>query len=65
MNDDAICDPPPEADVDGFTFHRDQHEAIIARCLMCKIGFVVTAETATAMRANMLTHLDAVHDARS
>ena len=64
MNDETICDPPLGADVDGFTYHRDQHGAIIARCLMCKIGFVVTAETAKAVRANMLAHLDAVHGAR-
>jgi hypothetical protein len=64
MNDDTICDPPPGADVDGFTFHRDQRWVIIASCVVCKVGFVVTAATANAVRANMLTHLDAVHGAR-
>ena len=58
------ADPIPAADVDGFTFHRDQHGAIVARCVMCKVGFVVRSETAEAVRANMIAHLDAVHGAR-
>jgi hypothetical protein len=53
----------PAADVDGFTFHRDQRGAIIARCVVCRIGFVITSETAETGRANMITHLDAVHGA--
>ena len=64
MTDETICNPIPAADIDGFTFHRDEHGAIIARCVMCKVGFVVTSETAEAVRANMITHLDAVHGAR-
>jgi len=38
--------------------------AIIARCVVCRIGFVITSETAETGRANMITHLDAVHGAR-
>jgi len=53
----------PAADVGGFTFHRDQRGAIIARCVVCRIGFVITSETAETGRANMITHLDAVHGA--
>jgi hypothetical protein len=63
MTDETICNPIPAADVDGFTFHRDDHGAIMARCVMCKVGFVVTSETAEAVRANMIRHLDAVHGA--
>jgi hypothetical protein len=37
--------------------------AIIARCVVCRIGFVITSETAETGRANMITHLDAVHGA--
>ena len=52
----------PAADVGGFTFC-DQRGAIIARCVVCRIGFVITSETAETGRANMITHLDAVHGA--
>ena len=31
MTDETICNPIPAADIDGFTFHRDEHGAIIAR----------------------------------
>jgi hypothetical protein len=63
-SDENICDPPSGTDVDGFTFERDPRGAIIARCVMCKVGFVITSETANNVRANMLMHLDAVHGAR-
>lgn len=62
--DETICEPIPAADVDGFMFYRGERGAIIARCVMCKVGFVVTNETAEAVRANMITHLDSVHGAR-
>jgi hypothetical protein len=55
MTDETICNPIAAADVDGFTFHRDDHGAMIARCVMCKVGFVVTSETAEAVRANMIS----------
>ena len=61
MNYEIPSDPPPGADVDGFTYHRDQRGAIIARCVVCKVGFVITSETAKTARANMITHLDTVH----
>jgi len=64
MNYEIPSDPPLGADVDGFTYHRDQRGAIIARCVVCKVGFVVTSETAKTARANMITHLDTVHGAR-
>ena len=64
MNYETICDPPSGADVEGFTYHRDQRGAIIARCVVCKVGFVVTSETAKTARGNMITHLDTVHGAR-
>jgi hypothetical protein len=32
--------------------------------VVCRIGFVVTNETAEAARADMITHLNAVHGAR-
>jgi hypothetical protein len=64
MNDQNICDAPSGIDVDGFTFERDTRGAIIARCVMCKVGFLITSETANNVRANMLKHLDAVHRAR-
>jgi hypothetical protein len=63
MTDETICNPIPAADVDGFMFHRDEHGAIFARCVMCRVGFVAS-ETAEAVRANMISHLDTVHGAR-
>ena len=50
MNDEIPVDPIPAADVDGFLCYRDQRGAIIARCVACRIGFVVTNETAEAAR---------------
>jgi hypothetical protein len=64
MNDEIPVDPIPAADVDGFLCYRDQRGAIIARCVVCRIGFVVTNETPQAARADMITHLNAVHGAR-
>ena len=65
MNHEIPCDPPPGAYLTGYVFRRDQRGDIIARCALCQVGFVVTAATAEAMRANMIMHLDAVHGTRS
>ena len=40
------CDPPPGAFVDGFQFFRDQNDAIVGRCVWCRVGFPVTLESA-------------------
>ncbi len=33
MNYETICDPIPGAEIDGYTFRRDQNGTIIARCI--------------------------------
>jgi hypothetical protein len=42
MNHETICNPIPAADVPGFQFYRDQNGRTIARCVVCRVGFVVT-----------------------
>ena len=64
MNYETICNPIPDAEVDGFNFFRDQNGTIIARCCWCMIGFDVTTENAATIRPMMIMHLQLVHGLR-
>jgi hypothetical protein len=61
MNVHVPCNPVPAAEVDGFQFGRDQDGTVVARCIICKVGFVVTDENAAETRHAMIRHLETVH----
>jgi hypothetical protein len=44
------------ADVPGFTFRRDQNGTVIARCVVCSVGFVVREDHADNVRRLMNVH---------
>ena len=60
-NDEVHCNPIPAADVPGFRFTRNQNGVIVARCVWCRIGFVVIEETAERARYAMGVHLQYAH----
>jgi hypothetical protein len=61
-NYEIVCDPPPGVEgVEGFQFHRDQNGVVVARCVLCRAGFVVGEDSALAVRNSMIVHLAGVH----
>ena len=48
MNYGVPCDPIPAADVEGFRFYRDQNGDVVARCLLCSVGFAIREDNAEA-----------------
>jgi hypothetical protein len=44
MNYGVPCDPIPAADVEGFRFYRDQNGDVVARCVLCSVGFAIREE---------------------
>ena len=62
---ETVCERPLwAAAVDGYTFRRDQHGRLVARCGVCKGGFTVTEANAEAARGMMIIHRDGAHGAR-
>jgi hypothetical protein len=55
------CNPVPAAEVNGFRFGKDQEGVVVARCVFCKVGFVVTDENAAETRHAMIRHLETIH----
>jgi hypothetical protein len=65
VDSETMCERPLwAAAVDGYTFRRDQHGRIVARCAVCKGGFTVTEANAEAVRGMMVIHRDGDHGAR-
>ena len=61
-NYEIVCDPSPGVEgVEGFQFHRDQNGVVVARCVLCRAGFVVREDSALAVRNSMIVHLAGVH----
>jgi hypothetical protein len=61
-NYEIVCDPPPGVEaVEGFQFYRDQDEVVVARCVLCRAGFVVREASALAVKNSMIVHLAGVH----
>ena len=55
------CDPPPGVDtVEGFVFQRDQTDIVVARCVRCRVGFVVSGNGEAASHA-MRVHRELEH----
>ena len=62
MNYETPCNPPPGvANVPGYRFYRDTRGALIARCAVCRVGFVVTDDNAKAVKHAMRVHMDWLH----
>src|SRR6478735_229914 len=56
---ETVCERPLwAAAVDGYTFRRDQHGRVVARCGVCEGGFTVTEANAEAARGMMIIHRD-------
>ena len=65
VDSQTMCERPLwAAAVDGYTFRRDQHGRVVARCEVCKGGFTVTEANAEAARGMMIIHRDGAHGAR-
>lgn len=60
MNYEISCPPVSSAEVPGYRFSRDQNGAVIARCLFCRVGFLVRTNT-EAVRYAMTAHRDLSH----
>jgi hypothetical protein len=61
MNYEIACNPIPSAEVPGYTFRRDQNGCTIARCVACRVGFVVREGDAVEVRHAMRAHRDLSH----
>ena len=60
-NLEFFCNPIPAADVPGFRFTRNQNGVIVARCMTCRIGFVIFEKDAASARSVMGAHHDWAH----
>ena len=61
MNYGVLCDPIPAADVNGFRFYRVQNGDVVARCVLCSVGFAIREDNAEAIRPRMVMHLESAH----
>ena len=61
MNYEISCRPVSSAEVPGYRFTRDQNGAMIARCLFCRVGFLVRETNTEAVRYAMTAHRDLSH----
>jgi hypothetical protein len=61
MNYGVLCDPIPAAAVNGFRFYRDQNGDVVARCVLCSVGFALREDNAEAVRPRMVMHLESAH----
>ena len=61
MNYEIACQPIPSADVPGYRFTCDHNGRTIARCLTCRVGFLVRETNGEAVRQAMAMHRDLSH----
>ena len=61
MNYELACQPIPSADVPGYRFTCDHNGRTIARCLTCRVGFLVRETNGEAVRQAMAMHRDLSH----
>ena len=61
MRNDVPCDPPPGVEaVTGFAFQRDVDGVVVARCVVCRVGYVVSGNGEAATHATKVDR-DSVH----
>jgi hypothetical protein len=61
MNYELACQSIPSADVPGYRFTCDHNGRTIARCMACRVGFVVREDDAVEVRCAMRAHRDLSH----
>ena len=61
MNYELACQPIPSAEVPGYRFTCDHNGRTIARCLTCRVGFLVSETNGEAVRHAMAMHRDLSH----